>query len=202
MLMDGLTAIQLKELNLSYKWLIPLNECFLKYNINTPERIAGFVGQCQHESLNFTVLQENLNYSAVGLTRTWPSRFNAELATLYARNPGMIASSVYADRMGNGDEASGEGWIYRGRGLIQLTGKQMYVLCGFALEVDLVQEPDLLLQEKYAVLSAGWYWWNNDLNRFCDKQDWRGLTRAINGGYNGLDDRLKKIDKVLVILQG
>ena len=191
---------ELQELNIDVKWLDAINHCFVKYNLDTPQRMAGFIGQCQHESLNFSVLQENLNYSASGLIKTWPTRFNPDKATLCARNPKMIASKVYANRMGNGDEASGEGWTYRGRGLIQLTGKQMYILCGFAMDVDLVSNPDLLLTEEYAVGSAGWFWYNNNLNRFCDNADWIGLTKAINGGTNGLSERIDNINKALVIL--
>lgn len=195
-----LTEENLLNLKIDLKWLVPINACLVRFNLNTPQRVAGFIGQCQHESMNFAVLEENLNYSALGLTRTWPTRFNTQRATTYARHPEMIANSVYAGRMGNGNEASGDGWRYRGRGLIQLTGKQAYILCGFSLEVDLVNNPDMLTEQKYAVLSAGWYWSNNNLNRFCDKDDWVGLTKAINGGTNGLKDRLTKINKVLSIL--
>jgi putative chitinase len=198
--MIAIASAELQELNIDVSWLDAINHCFVKYELNTPKRMAGFIGQCQHESMNFSVLQENLYYSASGLIRTWPTRFNPDTAALYAKNPRMIASKVYANRMGNGDEASGDGWMYRGRGLIQLTGKQMYILCGFAMDIDLVSDPDLLLQEEYAVGSAGWYWYNNNLNKFCDKADWIGLTRAINGGTNGLSERMDNIKKALVIL--
>lgn len=191
---------QLKELKIHPKWLEGLNLCFTKFNIDTPKRQAGFIGQCQHESANFTILQENLNYSADGLVNTWPKRFTKDSAQKYHRKPLTIANRVYADRMGNGDEASGDGWMYRGRGLIQLTGKQAYLLCGMSLDVDLVNTPERASEAPYAVLTAGWYWWNNNLNRFCDTADWRGLTKAINGGYHGLDDRLMKISKALKVL--
>jgi len=197
-----LTEKHLKALGIDLKYLQALNSCFSRFKLNTPQRQAGFIGQCQHESLDFTILEENLNYSKEGLVKTWPTRFTTANATKYHRNPKLIGSKVYADRMGNADEASGEGWLYRGRGLIQLTGKQQYLLCGFALDVDLVANPDLLSKEPYAVLSAGWYWDNTSLNRFCDVQDWKGFTKAINGGYHGLDDRLSRIKKALVILQG
>ena len=197
---NPLTELQLKALGIDLKYLDGLNLCFSRFNLNTPQRQAGFIGQCQHESMNFTILEENLNYSKEGLVRTWPARFNKDTAVAYHRNPRMIGSKVYANRMGNSNEASGEGWLYRGRGLIQLTGKQQYLLCGFALDVDLVAHPDLLTQVPCAVLSAGWYWDNNTLNRFCDVQDWKGLTKAINGGYNGLEDRLARIKKALVVL--
>jgi len=195
-----LTESTLKDLGINPKWTAPLNECFIRFNISSIQEQAGFIGQCQHESLNFSILSENLNYSAEGLRRVWPKRFTVEQSLLYARNPRMIASKVYADRMGNASEASQDGYKYRGRGLIQLTGKTAYTLCGFVLEVDLVNDPDLLLHDKYAALSAGWYWDNNNLKRFCESKDWKGLTKAINGGYHGLEDRLTKINKALAVL--
>ena len=195
-----LTESELKELKIHPKWLDGLNLCFERFDINTQWRQAGFIGQCQHESANFTILQENLNYSQDGLVKTWPKRFTKDTAVKYHRNAQAIANKVYADRMGNGDEASGEGWMYRGRGLIQLTGKEAYLLCGLSLDVDLVSTPDIAAEAPYAVLTAGWYWWNNKLNRFCDSTDWRGLTKAINGGYHGLDDRLARIERALAVL--
>jgi len=191
---------QLKELKIHPKWLEGLNLCFERFDISTSWRQAGFIGQCQHESANFTILQENLNYSADGLVNTWPKRFTKDTAIKYHRKPEAIANRVYADRMGNGDESSGDGWLYRGRGLIQLTGKQAYLLCGMSLDTDLVSTPERASEAPYAVLTAGWYWYNNNLNRFCDSTDWRGLTKAINGGYHGLDDRLAKISKALKVL--
>lgn len=196
------TAEQLAELKIGAEWLEPLNETLQRFALNTPVQIAAFIGQCAHESANFKTLEENLNYSAQALTRVWPTRFpTLEAAQPYHRNPEKIANRVYANRMGNGDEASGDGWLYRGRGVIQLTGKDNYTLCGDALQMDFIHSPDFLLAPRYAVLSAGWFWNRNNLNRWADTQDWTGLTRRINGGTIGLDDRIKHINHALEVLK-
>jgi putative chitinase len=159
------------------------------------------LGQCAHESANFTALKENLNYSAEGLTKVWPKRFTSlDAAQPYHRNPEKIANKVYADRMGNGDEASGEGFMYRGRGLIQLTGKTNYQLAGDSLDVDFIAEPDLVSTPKYAALTAGWFWDKNNLNELADAQNWTGLTKKINGGTHGLDDRIARTDNAMSAL--
>lgn len=197
-----LTAEQLAELKIGAEWLEPLNETLQRFALDTPVRIAAFIGQCSHESANFKTLQENLNYSAQALMRVWPTRFpTLEAAQPYHRNPEKIANRVYANRMGNGDEASGDGWLYRGRGVIQLTGKDNYTLCGDALQMDFIHSPDFLLAPRYAVLSAGWFWNRNNLNRWADTRDWTGLTRRINGGTIGLDDRIKHINHALEVLK-
>lgn len=194
-----LTVEQLQKLNIDQKWLDPLNETLQKYQINTPLRIAAFVGQCQHESGNFQLLQENLNYSADSLMRIWGSRFpTKEEADKYHRNPEKIANKVYGGRMGNTED--GDGWKYRGRGIKQLTGKENYRNCGNALGVDLVENPDLLLEPKYACLSAGWFYNKHNLNDLADKQDYETMTRRINGGLIGLDDRKAKIAQALKVL--
>ena len=195
-----LNALQLTQIGINSDWQDHINLTLEKYNIYTPNRIAGFIGQCQHESLNFTVLVENLNYSSTGLLGTWPRRFNQVTASAYSRQPEKIANLVYADRLGNSSEASGDGWKYRGRGLVQLTGKNAYKATGEALGVDLVNVPELLEQKKYAALNAGLFWSKNNLNGFSDKSDWIGLTKAINGGTIGLQDRLDKIAKVQKVL--
>lgn len=198
-----ITADQLKALSIDDDWLEPLNETFHRYEINTPLRMAAFIGQCAHESGNFKTLQENLNYSAEALCRVWPSRFpNLEAAQPYHRNPEKIANKVYGGRMGNGTEETGEGSLYKGRGLIQLTGKDNYTLCGDALSIGLLREPELLLQPKYAALSAGWYWNKRNLNKEADAKDYTTMTKKINGGVIGLDDRLKHIRHALEILEG
>lgn len=195
-----ITADQLKELHIAEDWLEPLNETFNRFEINTPVRMAAFIGQCAHESANFKTLQENLNYSAEALCRVWPKRFpTLEAAKPYHRNPDAIANKVYANRMGNGDEASQEGSLYKGRGLIQLTGKDNYTQCGDALSVDLIHSPDLLLAPRYAALSAGWFWNKNGLNKIADAKDWRKLTERINGGHIGLEDRVKHINHALEV---
>lgn len=198
-----ITAEQLKELHIDSDWLEPLNETFQRYEINTPLRMAAFIGQCAHESGNFKTLQENLNYSAEGLCRVWPSRFpTLESAKPYHRNPDMIANKVYGGRMGNGTEETGEGSLYKGRGLIQLTGKDNYTLCGDALNVDLIHSPDLVLAPKYAALSAGWFYNKRNLNKEADAKDWAGMTKKINGGLIGLEDRIKHIKHALDVLGG
>ena len=151
-----MTLDQLDKLGLDHKWLDPLNETFAKYDISTPKRQACFIGQCMHESGGFKILQENLNYSATALMRTWPSRFpDLETADKYAHNPQMIASKVYLGRMGN--ETPEDAAVYIGRGLIQLTGKENYANCGVGIGVDLLGHPDWLATPKYAALSAGWF---------------------------------------------
>lgn len=196
-----MTADDLVALGIDAEWLEPLQEAFDRYDLHTPKRQAAFVGQCAHESNNFTVLEENLNYSAAGLHATWPKRFpTLESAQAYHRQPEKIANKVYADRMGNGDEDSGEGWLYRGRGLIQLTGKTNYTLAGDALMVDFIYSPDLILAPKYAALTAGWFWAKNNLNRLADTESWEALTRKINGGILGLEDRIARTTKAIEVL--
>lgn len=191
---------QLQTLGIDAKWLEPLNTTFEKYDINTPRRQAAFIGQCQHESGNFKTLQENLHYSANALMRVWPSRFpDQDTADKYADNPEKIANKVYAGRMGNTEE--GDGWKYHGRGLIQLTGKENYEHCGSSLGVDLVGSPDWLLDPKYAALSAGWFFNKKGLNQLADIGDVVAITKRINGGTLGLDDRAAKTNRALQVLQ-
>ena len=190
---------QLLALGIEHKWLAPLEETFAKYDISTPVRQAFFIGQCAHESGNFKTLQENLNYSAEGLMKTWPSRFpTKEMADQYARNPTKIAGKVYNGRLGNTSEE--EAAQYLGRGLIQLTGKENYANCGLGIGVDLLADPALLLDPRYAALSAGWFWNKKGLNSLADAQDYETMTKRINGGLIGLDDRKAKIAKALSIL--
>jgi putative chitinase len=192
---------QLLALGIDGKWLEPLKETFEKYNIDTAKRQAAFIGQCMHESGGFKLLEENLNYSAKALMNTWPSRFpTEEMANQYARNPEKIANKVYGGRMGNGTEETGEGWKYRGRGIKQLTGKENYDRCGSGLGVDLVSDPDKLLDPKYAALSAGWFWNKHNLNDLADKSDVETMTKRINGGLLGLDARKVAIAKAESIL--
>ena len=161
-----------------------------EYEINTPKRVAAFLAQCGHESGGFVFVTENLNYSASGLQRVFPKYFpTMEVAKQYERNPKKIASKVYADRMGNGDEASGDGFKFRGRGILQLTGKNNYFWFAASLEITPEQAVDYLETFEGAAQSACWFWSENKLNRFVDADDFKGLTRAINGGYIGLEDR-------------
>lgn len=177
------------ELNLKYKSLLD------KYDVDTPLRQAHFFGQLEHES-GLKPIQENLNYSSEGLSKIFKKYFQTIiLANKYARKPEMIANKVYASRMGNGDESSGDGWKYRGRGFIQLTGKSNYIQLSKDTGIDFVNNPDLLLEEVNAMLSALWFWKRNGLNNFADKDDVKSITKRINGGFIGLEDRIKKVNK-------
>jgi putative chitinase len=184
----------LTVLGIDSKWEEPLQVAFDKYEINTPKRQAAFIGQCAHESGNFKTLQENLNYSAEGLMKTWPSRFpTKEIADQYARQPAKIAGKVYNGRLGNTSEE--EAAKYLGRGLIQLTGKENYERCGSAIGVDLINEPTLLVEPNHAAMSAGWFWNKKGLNELADQQEHGQITKRINGGTLGLDDRIAKTTK-------
>lgn len=190
---------QLIALGIDGKWFEPLTNTFSKFEINTPKRQAAFIGQCGHESNNFRTLEENLHYSANALMRVWPSRFpDHDVAEKYANKPEKIANKVYAGRMGNTED--GDGWKYHGRGLIQLTGKDNYTRCGEALGIDLVNNPDLLLEPKFAAASAGWFWRKHGLNQLSDLGDWVAITKRINGGIHGIDDRVARTNKALAVL--
>jgi len=158
--------------------------------INTPLRLSHFWSQLHHES-DLKPISENLNYSAEGLLKTFKKYFTKETALAYERKPDRIANRVYAGRMGNGSEASGDGYKYRGKGFIQITGKNNYRDLTKATGTDYVNNPEKLLIEADALISALWFWSNNRLNRFSDKDDIVGLTKAINGGVNGLVHRTK-----------
>lgn len=173
------------------KYIEPLNVIGYHYSLfSNTKRISAFLAQLAHESAGFTATQENLNYGAKGLMLTFKKYFpNIEIAKLYERKPQMIANRVYANRMNNGDEASGDGYKFRGRGLIQLTGKDNYTR--FANSIGKTLEDTIIFLEtpEGAVSSAGWFWDVNKLNIYCDLDDFAGLTRRINGGTNGLEDR-------------
>jgi putative chitinase len=171
------------------KYVDPLNAAMLEFDINTPSRQAAFIAQIAHESGQFSHIKENLNYSASGLIKTFGKYFNAKTAQQYARAPQSIANRVYANRMGNGDFASGDGWKYRGRGLIQLTGRTNYQSCGQGLGIDLLSNPDALLDPAIACRSAAWFWKINGLNELADAGKFETITRRINGGTNGLEER-------------
>jgi putative chitinase len=172
------------------RWAFELESELYQYNITTTEQVASFLSQTGHESAHFNVLEENLNYSKDGLRKIFGKYFPTdELAASYARKPVTIASRVYGNRMGNGPEATQDGWNYRGRGLIQCTGYRNYSACSQFLFEDgrLVHDPDLLLEPKYAILSACWFWSANKLNDYAD--DVVKTTRIVNGGHHGLEDR-------------
>ena len=173
-------------------WAFELEAQRPLFSVNTPQRLAAFIAQTAHESSSFNVLQENLNYSKDGLRKTFPKYFpDDNTAFRYARQPKWIASRVYGGRMGNGSEQSQEGWKFRGRGLIQVTGKNNYRACSRYLFNDdrLLDDPDLLLTPEFAMASAGWYWEVNNLNKVADSGDFERLTKLINGGTNGLKHR-------------
>lgn len=196
-----MTLEQLQALGIDPKWLKPLNDTFEKYEINTPTRQAAFIGQCGHESAGFKTLEENLNYSAKGLMATFGSRFSdMDTAERYEHQPEKIANKVYGGRADLGNTEDGDGWRFHGRGLIQLTGRTNYTVCGQALGQDFVNHPELLLQPEYACLSAGWFWNKRNLNALADNEDWDTLTRRINGGTNGKDDRINRTHKAMDIL--
>lgn len=186
------------------KGLVPENvfeellDCCMRYGLNNPLRLAHFLAQCHHESAGFTRVEENLNYSMDGLLRVFPKYFNPQNVAPYVRKPIEIASRVYADRMGNGSEESLEGWFYRGRGYIQLTGKNNYQAFGGTLGDNIILHPELVAS-KYPLQSAGWFWSMNHLNDLADKgadqQVVADITKRINGGYHGLEERHKLFDR-------
>ena len=186
-------------------WVESMNSVFPVYEINTPQRIAAFLAQCGHESGGFTVFEENLNYSAQGLCNIFKKYFpTLESAQPYARKPEMIANKVYANRMGNGPESSGDGYKYRGRGPIQLTGKANYT--AFAKEMfenwqEVVENPDWVTWDKdFALMSAIWFWNKTGLNKEADIGDIKTMTRKINGGFIGLEDRIKHYNEAIHLL--
>jgi putative chitinase len=182
-------------------WHEALDQLLDDYDINTPLRVAHFVAQCAHESGNFVFIKENLNYKAASLQKIFSKYFpTAELAAQYANQPERIANRIYANRMGNGPETSGDGYKYCGRGLIQLTGKDNYTFFAGSLNIPVEEASDYLATFEGATQSACWFWEQNNLNRFADANDVKGLTKAINGGYIGLDDRISHTEHALHVL--
>ena len=202
-----LADLQAAKIKDPAKWLEAVRVTCREFEINTPQRVAGFLAQTSHESGGYTMLSENLNYRAATLAACWPNRFAVlgpdkkpvkdekgkltptAVANSIAGKPELIANLVYSGRMGNGPAESGEGWLYRGRGLKQLTGKDNYTRCGAALGLDLVGNPDLLLEPMAAARSAGWFWKANNLSAFADVGDIKGMTKKINGGLIGYEQR-------------
>jgi putative chitinase len=183
------------------QWYHALSMILPDYGIDTVPRVAAFVAQCAHESANFKFLKENLNYKAESLMRVWPSRFpNMDVARQYAMQPEKIANKVYSDRMGNGPESSGDGWRYAGKGLIQLTGRDNYTRFAESIETPVEEIPDYLGTFEGAVQSACWFWEVNNLNQWADAGDILTLTKRINGGVIGLEDRKKHYAHALHVL--
>jgi len=182
-------------------WHHALEQALPDYDINTPPRVAAFIAQCSHESGGFRFLKENLNYKAESLSRVWPKYFkDPTVAKQYAHNQEAIANRAYASRMGNGDEASGDGWRFCGRGLIQLTGRSNYQAFADSIETDINDIPEFLATFEGAVQSACWFWESNNLNKWADTGDILTLTKKINGGVLGLADRQKHYQHALHVL--
>jgi putative chitinase len=184
-------------------WYEPISEILPEYEINNPRRVACWLAQCGHESADFKFMQENLNYGAKGLRGVFPKYFPTdEMAMSYQRQPEKIANRVYGNRMGNGPEDSGEGYKFRGRGIIQITGKDNYRRCSMALYGDesLLDDPDLLCEIDGAIRSACWYWNSRHINGDADKEDLVTVTKKINGGTIGIEDRLARYHHCIDIL--
>ena len=198
------TKTQLKEMlpknQYLQNWYDALAAILPEYDINTPQRVAAFLAQCAHESGGFVFLKENLNYKAASLRKVFPKYFPDDaIAAAYAGKGEMIANRVYANRMGNGDEASGDGFRYCGRGLIQLTGKDNYTFFAASIEVPVEEASEYLQTFEGAVQSACFFWDQNNLNQWADKGDILTLTKRINGGTIGLEDRIKHYEHALHI---
>lgn len=197
-ILEQLTKLNIKRAD-AQTYLNGLNATVERYEINSPLRLSHFIGQLMHESALFTTVTENLNYTPSALLRTFNTptiiRFTAQTANLLGRtdkqraNREMIANIAYANRMGNGPRESGDGWRFRGRGLIQITGRVNYADVGKAIGIDCLNNPDLLVLPLYACLSAGHYWNSRKLNALADADDLTGITKRINGGVNGLAER-------------
>ena len=182
-------------------WYAALEQLLDDYEINTPLRVAHFIAQCAHESGNFVFIKENLNYKAASLQKIFAKYFpTAELAAQYANKPERIANRIYASRMGNGPEASGDGYRYCGRGLIQLTGRSNYENFAASLEISPEEAAEYLGTFEGAAQSACWFWESNNLNVEADAGDIKKMTKKINGGYIGLEDRIKHYEHALHVM--
>jgi putative chitinase len=184
------------------------NETFERFGILTPLQQASWIGQCGHECGNFKIMEENLNYRAATLLKLFPRTpkrawgFTPEEAAAYEKQPRKIANRIYGNRMGNRDEASGDGFRFRGSGFLQLTGHSNFYHAGKALGEDFVMQPELVRTPKYASQTAGWFWQTHKLNQIADGRDFVTMTKRINGGTIGLDDRIKHINQALAVLGG
>ena len=195
------SAEQLQRLHIGPEWADALNQTFDRFGITLAIQQAAFIGQCGHECNHFKTLEENLNYRAATLMKLWPKRFpTLEIANEYAGKPSKIANKVYSGRMGNRDESSGDGYRFRGRGCIQLTGSDNYFHAGKALGVDLWADPNLVATPQYAALTAGWFWSTHKCNEAAANQDWTRLTKIINGGTFGLEERVRHTNEALAVL--
>ena len=199
-------ADQLRQLKIDPNLVDPFNETFQRFGILTPAQQASWIGQCGHECGNFRILEENLNYRAPTLLKLFPKTptrqwgFTPEEAAAYEKQPQRIANRIYSNRMGNRDEASGDGWRFRGSGFLQLTGHSNFYHAGQALGVDFVMQPELVRTPMYAAQTAGWFWQTHKLNQYADSGDFVTMTKRINGGTIGLEDRIKHINHALHVL--
>ncbi|EOG2060219.1 glycoside hydrolase family 19 protein [Pseudomonas aeruginosa] len=182
-------------------WLEHLNGAMARFEINTPERVAMFLAQVGHESQSLKRLVENLNYSTEGLLKTWPKRFTPAEAKQYARQPERIANRVYANRMGNGSQDTGDGYRYRGRGLIMITGHDNYAEVARALALPLVAQPELLEQRTWAAIASAWWWKSRGLNDLADQSRFEKITLRINGSFTGAEDRNARLEWARAALQ-
>jgi putative chitinase len=197
---------QLKKMHIDPSLADAFNETFDRFGINTPVQQASWIGQCGHECGNFRIMEENLNYRAATLLKLFPRTpkrawgFTPEEAAAYEKQPQRIANRIYGNRMGNRDETSGDGFRFRGSGFLQLTGHSNFFHAGQALGEDFVMQPELVRTPKYAAMTAGWFWQTHKLNQFADSRDFLMMTKKINGGTIGLDDRIKHINHALDII--
>jgi putative chitinase len=197
---------QLKKMHIDPSLADAFNETFDRFGISTPVQQASWIGQCGHECGNFRIMEENLNYRAVTLLKLFPRTpkrawgFTPEEAAAYEKQPQRIANRIYGNRMGNRDEASGDGFRFRGSGFLQLTGHSNFFHAGQALGEDFVMQPELVRTPKYAAMTAGWFWQTHKLNQYADSRDFLMMTKKINGGTIGLDDRIKHINHALDII--
>lgn len=200
------TSEHLRQLKIDPNLADYFNETFDRFDISSPARQACWIGQCGHECGNFRIMEENLNYRAPTLLKLFPRTpkrawgFTPEEAAAYEKQPQRIANRIYSNRMGNRDEASGDGWRFRGAGFLQLTGHSNFWHASQALGEDFVMQPELVRTPKYAAMTAGWFWQTHRLNQYADSGDYLTLTKRINGGTIGLEDRKKHINEALHIL--
>jgi len=195
-----LSPEKLHALGIGSEWSEPLTTTCVTYGINDVNKQAAFIGQLSHECNHFKTLEENLNYRPETLQRLFGHKFKPEEIALYAHNPQKIANRIYSSRMGNRDEASGDGWKFHGRGCIQLTGHDNYWHFGQSIKQDMVAHPELVATPMYAALSAGWFFKTHGCIELAEAQDWVGLTKRINGGTIGLDERISLTKRALDVL--
>jgi putative chitinase len=200
------TAEQLQKLHISPALVGPLNEAFQQWDISTPLEQAAFIAQCGHECRNFTVLEEDLRYKAATLLKLFPLTpkrawgFTPESAAAYAGQPEKIANRIYGWRMGNRAESFGDGWRFRGSGYLQLTGHDNFYHAGKALGVDFVMKPDLVRTPEYAMQTAAWYWNTHNCNSLANAKNWTQLTKVVNGGLIGFEDRVAHTESAIPVL--